>query len=420
MATLSFCRRLCHVLALSLWGIDSVVGNLNLLGKLVDKAEEQAECKDKAIWGDCFSGFNFPQSQCIPYDEDATPDLPPSPFHWKAKFNPSSSAPYCIECCSNARLEYAFEDETWDLRCTLPASISELDVYEHDFWFPVRDNSDTPNRWDQEVCMEKILRCPIKRPPPLQRIELYAPDLKRGKVFGNWRIYFNSTWTEPIDIDAPAKIKDEITPLLEGKSVESIFESAMGIDVEVSRFTTANGFIWQLTFGASIKILSELDAFEEAELFRGLNSLEDDTQQYFKYDGNISKTVQGDIEMYPNVTILNNMTSIEDEPDEIRFEVDMVRPTQLFGYRIELTVGERGGALDYWRSVDECEMFTFEGLRLEDLQISRGVAYEEPTVFIEQISLSVSSSPKHIQTHWYSLVNTVGVVVLLALAVGFV
>jgi len=422
MAGFPISRCLGLVLLLSLWEISPVAGNLDVLGKLVDRAEGKAECRDKAIWGDCFSGFNFAQSKCGPYEDEA-PDLPPSPLHWKTKFLPSSSEPYCIECCSNIRQENSF-DETWNLRCGLPSSIVDYDVYEHDFWFPVRESSDTPNRWDGENCEEKILRCPIKRPPPLQKIELNAPDLKRGKVFGSWRIYYNSTWTDPIDIDAPARIKDEITPILEGKSVESIFERAMNTDVEVSRFTTAEGFIWQLTFGASIEILSELYQFEQSELFRGgIDSTGSEignlnTEQvsggsymaYYKYDGS-------DFELYPNITILNNMTSIEDEPQPIQFDVQMVRPTQLFGYRIELEVNERGSGLDFWRSVDDCTVFTYEGLTLGDLQISRGVAYEEPKDFIEQISL-YSSSPKKLQIHYFGLVNMVAAFAIPALAVG--
>jgi hypothetical protein len=137
-----FPRHLCHFLVLTSWAQQQVAaGSYDLLGKLVNRAEGPIECRSKGIWNDCFSGIGFSQSKCTPQGE--APDLPPTPFHWKTKFSPTSDDEYCIDCCSNSRLEHFFVDETWDLRCGFSSddTIDDFDLYQHDFWFPVRGNT---------------------------------------------------------------------------------------------------------------------------------------------------------------------------------------------------------------------------------------------------------------------------------------
>jgi hypothetical protein len=268
---------------------------------------------------------------------------------------------------------------------------------------PAGSKGEEPNSWKGDNCEELITRCPLKRPPPLQQIELYAPDTKRGKVYGDWRIQYNNSLSEPIAIDAPARISDEIVEILEGKSVESIFEAAFGIDIDVSRAITQDGFLWTLTFGSTVGILNELYKYEaNDENWRGIQDESGDfpigrefpnldTLGQYHYDG-------WDDEVYPNVTAISNMTSIElPEPNPILFFVGERKPTQLYGYRIELIVDEKSNGFNYWRSVDGCRVDTFEGLTLSDLEISRGVSFTPASNFREQISLSkntLSSSPK--------------------------
>jgi hypothetical protein len=462
------CQTLCVLLLLS-WShpwFAAAQKSSDIVGKLVNRADEAVECRSKGIWSHCFSGFDFSQSKCVPYlpeigPGEATvpeyPNLPPAPFHWKTKFRPDSDAPYCIECCSDTRTEFFFEDETWDLRCKFDGGKTlenDYDLYGFDFWFPVRGSKGkAPGSWNGDNCDELITRCPIKRPPPLQKVELYAPDEKRGYVFGDFRIKYNDTLTDPISLYAPARIKDEAPygELYEGKSVEAIFEATFGIDIDVTKFQSADGYIWTLTFGATQSILRDLTKFEEeqdnwrtgtADLsgkfpldgnhpvfqreydggagaepatfpyerstydspigldrFIGLDSL-----GHYHYDG-------WDDEVYPNVTFISNLTTIAPEPNPIVFGYETVPATQLYGYRLELVVDEKSRGADRWKSVDGCKVDTFEGWPPEVLENIRGSSLFNPTVeFREQISLSknlLSSSPKVHQFHLFSAVNLI-------------
>jgi hypothetical protein len=120
----------------------------DILGKLINRADADLECRSKGVWSACFSGLDFPQSKCVPYLPEIQkggmkpeyPKLPPAPFHWSTKFRPDSDEPYCIECCSDSRTTFLFTDETWNLKCKFDngKTVEDYDIYEHDFWFPVR------------------------------------------------------------------------------------------------------------------------------------------------------------------------------------------------------------------------------------------------------------------------------------------
>lgn len=73
------------------------------------------------------------------------PRLPPYPFHWESRF--VQGAAYCIECCDNNRLDYAF-NETWSLKCALDdgdeKELSKLEIYDLDFRFARRETSKYP------------------------------------------------------------------------------------------------------------------------------------------------------------------------------------------------------------------------------------------------------------------------------------
>ena len=97
---------------------------------------EDATMRPADILQQCFYGMGLTGCK----HQGDYPRLPPYPFHWESRFVQGSV--YCIECCDNNRLDYAFE-ETWSLRCDLSdgdkKEIEKQEIYDLEFRFARRD-----------------------------------------------------------------------------------------------------------------------------------------------------------------------------------------------------------------------------------------------------------------------------------------